>query len=276
MKKLKTFISILLFIIISIQSFSHIENSEKKDQAELELILKKCAEYCERLDNVSLHFICQEKITEEILKGNIGFVVRNIYIYDYQLIRKANKIVEQRILIKENGRKKNDLDAQLKTSRFHHKYIVFGPIGLLSQEEQKNYEYKILKEVTYKKDKAVILEALPKFPGEFNALYGKIWIRKKDFAILKIEWNQESLENFEDIEKLAEELEAKPLITFISEYEFEKNKIRFPNKYSIEESYLPRFVVGEKIIWSQTTVIYDNYKFFIVETEVKYQSRGEQ
>ena len=41
MKKLKTFISILLFIIISIQSFSHIENSEKKDQAELELILKK-------------------------------------------------------------------------------------------------------------------------------------------------------------------------------------------------------------------------------------------
>ncbi len=83
------------------------------------------------------------------------------------------------------------MDAQLKTKRFQHKFIVFGPIGLLSKKQQKNYEYKILKHVTYKKEKAVVLEALPKFPQENNALYGKIWIRKKDFAILKIEWEQE-------------------------------------------------------------------------------------
>ena len=78
------------------------------------------------------------------------------------------------------------------------------------------------------------------------------------------------MENFEEIEKIAEELNTKPKITFISEFEFEKNKIRFPNKYSVEESYIPRFEVEKKLIWSQTTVIYDAYKFFTVDTKVKY------
>ncbi len=238
------------------------------DQEELELILKKCAEYCERLNNVSLYFVCKEEIKEKIY--NFRAVEKNMYIYDYQLIRKGNSTNEQRILIKENGQEKNDLDAQLKTKRFQHKFIVFGPIGLLGQKQQKNYNYKILKNVNYKKEKAVILEASPKFPQEDDSLYGKIWIRKKDFAILKIEWEQESLRNFEIIEKLAERINAAPIITFISEFGFEKNKIRFPNKYSVEEvyRYLPRG--GRRFRMSITTVIYDNYKFFIVDTKVKY------
>ena len=258
------------------------------DQEELELILKKCEEYCERLKNVSLYFVCKEEIKEKVYNSRprSGSVVvdrsgkrlaiklppsveKNMYIYDYQLIRKGNSEDEQRILIEENGQEKNDLDAQLKTKRFQHKFIVFGPIGLLGQEQQKNYNYKILKNVNYKKEKAVILEALPKFPGEFNTLYGKIWIRKKDFAILKIEWEQESLGNFEIIEKIAERRNATPLITFISEFGFEKNKIRFPNKYSVEEIYIYRRS-GGRFLRSETTVVYDNYKFFIVDTKVIY------
>ena len=273
MGKNKAILLVIFLIFLSAQFFSQTDNPKMVDQEELELILKNCAEYCERLDNVSLYFTCNEKITEDIFKGDsfLREEGRNIYIYDYQLIRKANKIVEQRILTEENGQKRNNLDAQLKTKRFHHKYIVFGPIGLLSQEQQKNYEYKILEDVTFKGENAVILEALPKSLNGINALYGKIWIRKKDLAILKIEWNQESLENFEEIEKIAEELNTKPKITFISEFEFEKNKIRFPNKYSVEESYIALFGVKERFVWSQTTVIYDNYKFFTVETNVKYK-----
>ena len=257
-----------------------------ENQTELEKILEKCAEYCERLDNVSLYFVCKEEIKEEIqhsrrtraiLVGSAEFrgkkipppVEKNMYIYDYQLIRKGNSLDEQRILIEENGQEKNDLDAQLKTKRFHHKFIVFGPIGLLGRSQQNNYEYKILKDVTYKREKAVVLEASPKFPHDFSALYGKIWIRKKDFAILKIEWEQESLENFEEIEKVAEGLNANPRITFISEYGFEKNKIRFPNKYSVEEIYISRRG-GLRFLRSKTTVVYDNYKFFTVDTNVKY------
>ena len=261
--------------------------THSENQGDLVEILEKCAEYCERLDNVSLHFFCKEEITEEvnyprrwrsIVVDSAKFLAKkapspegkNMYLYDYQLIRKGNSLDEQRILIEENGQEKNELDAQLKTMHFHHKFIVFGPLGLLSQEQQKNYEYKILKDVTYNKEKAVILEASPKFPHEFNSLYGKIWIRKKDFAILKIEWNQESLENFEEIEKIAEMLNSTPKITFISEFGFEKNNIRFPNKYSIEEIYISR-LVGKRFIMSQTIVNYDNYKYFTVDTKVKYK-----
>ena len=237
---------------------------------ELGTILKKCAEYCERLENLSLYFVCEEAITEEISQRNLSLpaVERNKYIYDYQLIRLGNTIEERRILLKENGQKKNIVDAQLQTKRFHHKHILFGPIGLLGKKQQKNYEYKILKEVIYKKEKALILEVTPKFPEESDALYGKIWIRKKDFAILKIEWQQESLENFEGIEKIAAEFKAKPEVSFVSEYEFEENQIRFPNKYTVREVYiLPK---GTRYTYSEITVDYDNYKFFTVGTKVKY------
>ena len=288
MGKNKIILLLIFLTFLSAQFFSQTDNPKMVDQEELELILKKCEEYCERLKNVSLYFVCKEEIKEKVYNSrpSSGSVVidrsgkrlatkspppveKNMYIYDYQLIRKGNSTDEQRILIEENGQEKNDKDAQLKTKRFQHKFIVFGPIGLLGQKQQKNYDYKILKNVNYKKEKALILEALPKFPLENNALYGKIWIRKKDFAILKIEWEQESLENFELIEKLAERRNATPLITFISEFGFEKNKIRFPNKYSVEEIYIPR-PGRRRILKSKITVIYDNYKFFIVDTEVKY------
>ena len=270
MKKNRTLQSMLFLIFLSAAFISQAEISERFDQQELEIILAKCAEYCERLDNSVLYFVCEEKITEMILEGRVAFVIKNKYKYDYQLIRKANKFVEQRILTNENGQKKKELDAKLKTKRFHHKYIIFGSLGLLSRKQQKNYKYKIIRNVTYKKEKAVILEASPKTLNGINALYGKIWVRKEDCAILKIEWEQESLENFVDFEKLAEDLEAKPKITFISEFGFEKNKIRFPSKFSVEERYIPIYE-QESILWSKTTVIYDSYKFFTVETEVKYK-----
>ena len=260
------------------------------DQEKLKIILEKCGEYCEKLEKVSLYFICKEEIKEVInslyslkqtrldLEISRRFPAskeelpvstkRNVYVYDYQLIRQGNAIDERRNLIKENNRKKNIIDAQLKTRRFNHKYVILGPIGLLGREQQKNYDYKILKEVNYKREKAVVLEASPKFMEENNTLYGKIWIRNKDFNILKIEWEKESLENFEEIEKIAKALNAKPRIIFFSEYAFEKNEIMFPSKYSIEEIYI--LPGGYRYSRSKTTIIYDNYKFFTVDTKVKY------
>ncbi len=263
-------ISVFIFVLLSIQIFSQTDNPKMVNQEELELILKKCEEYCERLKNVSLFFVCKETITEEIRSrlGRLPGANKNRYVYDYQLVRQGDAIDEQRILIEQNGWKRKKKDAQLKTKRFHHKYIVFGPIGLLGQKQQEIIEYKILKEEFHEKEKIVILEASPKFPDDFNNLYGKIWIRRSDFNILKIEWEQVSLENFEGVEKIAKRLKAKPKITFVSEYAFEKNGVRFPSKYSVEENYI--LENGSRYGMSKTIVIYDNYKFFIVETEIKY------
>ena len=120
-------------------------------QSELNEILKKCAEYCQKLETSSLYYICTEEIKERIfyssrpvmgIKRHTRFFKENTYIYDYQLIRKDKKINERRILIKENGKKKNIKNAQLKTKRFYHEYVIFGPVGLLGGKQQRNFDYK--------------------------------------------------------------------------------------------------------------------------------------
>jgi len=289
MKKQVMIISFFILVVFSFPIYSQRNDSDSTDQAELEVILKKCAEYCEKLNNSVLYFVCNEKITEVINNlgpssrrrspsGRVYYfnekgetaspITKNVYIYDFQLIRKENKIRERRILLKENGKTINEEDAQLKTRRFGHKHVVFGPIGLLSEQSQQYYDYKIVKEESFKGEKVFVLEITPKPSIEIEALYGKAWVRKSDFSILKIEWNPVSVRNYEKIEELAKKLHAEPEITFVSEYDFEKNNIRFPSKYFVKEVY--RSPGWGTYLKSEIKVIYNNYKFFTVELEVKH------
>ena len=71
-----------------------------------------------------------------------------------------------------------------------------GPIGLLSEYWQQYHDYKIVKEEKFKGEKVIVIEAVPKYGYKLNQLFGKIWVRKSDFSILKIEWNQEAIENY--------------------------------------------------------------------------------
>lgn len=279
-------ISVLILIIFSIPIYSQGTSSDSGDQEELETILKKCSEYCEKLAHSVLFFVCKEEITEKIFsrfsilstRDDLkvvyyprpkGGTVKNVYVYDYQLLRKKNEFKEQRILIEENGKKKHEEDAPLKTIFFRHENIVFGPIGLLSSYWQPRHDYRILKEVKLKGDKVVIIEATPKPEYTFDHMYGKIWVRKSDFSILKIEWNQQSIKGYELVEQIAERLRAKPHLSLIAEYGFEKNEIRFPSKYFLDEVYIIKRG-GKRYRKSETVVFYKDYKFFTVEWEVKY------
>lgn len=254
---------------------------DKANQIDLEKILIKTREYCRRLDSVVFDFICKEEILE---KKNLSLVEFkhprfpspkiqlgkeiNKYIYDYQLIRKRGKIKERRILIEENGRKKYKKNAKLKHLTFYYKNVIFGPIGLLSEFSQFHHDYKIVKDEIWHGEETMVIEAIPKPSLEGYHLYGKIWVRKSDFSILKIEWDQKSLPRYQKLEKLAEKMKSEPKITLISEYDFEKNGIRFPSRFFIEEAYINK--EGKKKIVSEMDVIYRDYKFFTVETKVKY------
>ncbi len=268
MKKQRILISAIIFIVLSSQIYSQRANSNSTNQVELDTILKKCADYCENLDNVVLFFVCQEKIKEEIrLSTHTAKKERNVYVYDYQLIRKENEINERRILLEENGQKKHEKNAQLKTKIFTFKNIIFGPIDLLSEHWQQYYNYRIVKEEKLKGEKSIVIEAIPKSSFKLDYLYGKIWVRKNDFSILKIEWKQQSIKNYEIVEKTAREIGAEPQIALIAEYGFEKNGIRFPSKLFIQEAFSS---LGRRIFTRcKYTVIYDGYKFFTVETDRK-------
>jgi hypothetical protein len=266
MKKPKAFVSVIIFLVFSTHVCGQKASSHSSGQAELETILKKCAEYCEKLANSALFFVCKEKITEKISSRSAPMLtdlkpsarvytstVKRVYVYDYQLYRKGNDIKEERILLEENGKKK------------HEENIVLGPIGLLSSHWQTFHDYRILKEEKFKGDKSVVIEAVLKPEHTFHHLSGKVWVRKTDFSILKIEWLQQSIGGYERVEETAKELRAKPHLTLIAEYGFEKNGIRFPSKYSLDEDYLLRGM--RRFNQSKTVVVYNGYKFFTVETD---------
>lgn len=67
MKKGKAVIWAAFLLIVSISAQEiQTDNPDNKGQDELEKILEKCAEYCEKLTHSVLDFVCREKITEEI------------------------------------------------------------------------------------------------------------------------------------------------------------------------------------------------------------------
>ena len=266
---------LLYFVIYSIDLYSEpAPKSHANSQIELEKILKKSADYCERLASSALFFVCIEKIEEEIFTFRTygrrypTITKKNVYIYDYQLIKKGEKIEEKRILLEENGKKRNEENATLKTERFQSKRSVFGPVGLLIKDWKKKYNYQIVKEESVDRKEAIVIEVTPKGILKEDRSYGKVWVDKKDFSILKIEVNPESIVNFEFFEKEALKYGASPDIYVSHYYGIEKSGIRFPSKIIFEEDYifwgkLRRFKK------SKTVITYDSYRFFIVEVEVK-------
>jgi len=280
-----------IFLSAAILLVSSLSGSQDN---ELERILERSALYCEKLSRSVLYFVCKESIKEEIYDaatpsitirrsgsgGAYSFnsrafsrrpqrvVKKNEYLYDYQLNRKPDGIRETRILLKENRKERNEADSKLKT-KFQHKNIIMGPIGLFSFYWQLTHDYTIVKEGKFKGDRVYIIEARPNDISFETHLYGKIWVRKSDHSIMKIEWTQDGIEGYDFIQQRAEAMRLKPEITLIAEYAFEKSGIRFPSKYQIIEAY--RDSRQRKVMFSRTTVEYEDYQFFTVETEIKYQ-----
>jgi len=250
-----------------------------QDEEILARILDKCQYYCWRLGRSSLFFICREKIDErqyapplQILsnvRGGAPKVTRVVLEYDYQLVGKGESIEEKRVLLRENKKPRNEPDAELKTRLYKHKFLVFGPGGLLSEYWQPRHSYRLAGEERVGKDEAYVVEALPPGTPEPDLIYGKAWVRKKDFAILKIEWDQRCLGNYDQVLAMARTIghQAEPRLSVACTYGVEKNGIRFPDRMTIREEYWsPRGTFRV----SETSIRYEDYKFFIVETEVKY------
>jgi hypothetical protein len=112
-----------------------------------------------------------------------------------------------------------------------------------------------------------MIEALPIANVRVEHLFGKAWVRRDDFSIMKIEWNQGSMGNVQRVEEEAKRIGARPSITFVSEYAYEKNGIRVPGKYFVKEEYIHPGM--GRILVSETTVVYKDYRFLVVETEVE-------
>jgi hypothetical protein len=266
--------------------FSH-PTSPQADMEKLENILKNTQEYCERLKKVVFDFVCFENVREKVFLYNKKSITKMIegsggrylvtelklkrtktrtFLYDYQMVRKGEEGFEKRILLRENKRNKHQENAQLKLQRFAAKYLIYGPVGFLSRYWQDFFDYKIKGENAVDGRSAVRIEVVPNSIREENYSFGNVWVDRMDYSILKIEWDQRSIKDFKDkVESRAGDL--KRTVVWGALYGVDKNGIRFPSRQYIEETYTS--LSGKKHTKYTVDIVYDNYKFFIVETEVK-------
>ncbi len=258
------------------------ESADQKAASDnpLPRILEQTKTYCRRLAGASLDFICRERIDEREFSPPMRLFstmatpgrrrVTSVSLeYDYQLVRKGDSIDEKRILLSENKQPRNEPDATLKTKLYKHKYLVYGPVGLLGEAWQPKHTYAYLGEDSVGGEKAYLIEASPWGQPEPNLVYGKVWVRAKDFAVVKIEWDQRSLGNYEKVLQMARTIgrEAEPRISITGYYGVEKNGLRFLDRLTLYEDYESGSAMFRA---SETTVLYKDYRFFVVETDVKF------
>jgi hypothetical protein len=250
-------------------------------EAKLALILQKTADYCRKLENAILDFVCIEEVKEtlntvvfeeDLTRGFFRAVDRSgesTFLYEYQLIRNADKTEETRTLIEKDGRRCREKGARLGTLHFRFENVVYGPVDLLKRAHQPHFNYSFVQEEPKPKEGTIIIQAVPDPSEQEYRPFGKIWVRESDFAILKIEYDRRSLQSL--YARSQEQTQDKDETQFelTAEFDVEKNGIRFPSRLLFEEAAVGKS--GKKNVRSRAEITYKDYKFFTVTVDVDYK-----
>jgi len=267
-----------LFHAYTLASLNSQNNQEKLNE-----ILNITADYCEKVKRIALYYVCIENTKDKIFFYRSSRTIREAplgeseivpsrtltlkrmrnytYSFDYQLIKKEKELKEQRIPLKKK-KKRAELDV-----RYSAKYLVYGPVGFLSRYWQAYFNYEIVGKEQIGETLATVIKASPKPNNEENRNFARIWIDEKDGSIPQIEWEPESIVDFEGktIRSLSNELKTE--VVWKVTYGIEKNGVRFPSYQHIQE-----FLVAEdkkRYIRNEIITVFEDYKFFVVETEIK-------
>jgi len=267
-----------------------IQRDASLDQDRLRQILRSVAEYCEKVKRMALFYICVEKMADKeyffsdvtrdsgLLREERIFEVSRVahltYTYDYQLIKKGADIQEDRTLLEENGKKKNEKHVALKQTKYSAQLTIFGPVGFLSAYWQRHFNYSVIGEDRVGDVQALVIRAVPNEEREDNYQIGRVWIGP-DSQVLRVEIEPASLEDYTD-EILTSRLgDFHKRLTWTIDYSVEKNGVRFPGRQTIREEFVRTTPSGveQKTLKRETVFDYLDYKFFVVETDVEFNKK---
>jgi hypothetical protein len=289
---LRSFILLCSFLpVLSGFAISNPHDQGKTKNPEiLDTILEKTGDYCEKVKAIALFYVCKERVVDErhlfgrrnLLRFSISAledlkprrIRTKTYAYDYQLIKKEDEPKEKRILLEEDGREKYEENVEFRPVKYAGRYMVYGPVGFLSEQWQRHFDYEITGEDIIDNKKAIVIRSTPKMERQANYNFGRVWIDEKDFSILKIEYDPKSIRDYID------ELVQSPIgdlskrVEWTVHFDVEKNGVRFPSQQLIREFYVNG--AGEELLMEKITFRYEDYKFFIVETEVIYKKSSSQ
>jgi hypothetical protein len=252
----------------------------------LDSLLKKSAQYCQKLKQATFYFTCNEKVIDSHwYRGDL--VREDDYLYDYQIIREENgKMNETRKLKPASTalmkKKKRDIgkakDQEIILTNFFSSYPYLMPVSMLAEENQSKYRYRLLDRKTRARRTLYKVSVEPKEEGVMikDSNYGVVWIDEKDGSVYKIQLNPNSLDGLKQLTKLARQNRHRLKVSDVHWYEVQRKGIRFPSRTEINCSLLDwdqvtrmykRFNVDalEKM---GTVFEYKKYKFFNVNVKV--------
>jgi tetratricopeptide (TPR) repeat protein len=258
---------------------------EKLREIKLKKMLKGVGRYCHKLEESSIYFFCNERVVEKV-KVKIPFIElhpgtktikigkklsawssrTNKFTYEYQLYKEGDIIREQRHLIRAPGiQQKRRKNVSLSTLYQIHK-AFFGPVGLISHNWQHYTDYRIVDEREINGEKVTIIQCIPNSRRQENHLFGDVWIRDRDYRIIKIVWFPATLGNQNNLKSLGKLYRRNPKVTFISEFGTEKGGLNFPSRCMIMEEYFDENGDGFTRVF--ITYKYNKYRFFKVQTDI--------
>lgn len=285
--KLKLIFTIIFLIGLEssiLPKLAHSVPKPKEYSPELKKILERSGEYCERIKDIALLYVCKEKIVNTYYKfqktkyWDHFFNIPNYrekqktkktLTYDYQLIKKQDELTERRILIEENGVEKYDKNIGAPPLKYFSRYIVYGPVGFLSQYWQDYFHYYLLREEKLNGQECYVIQAVPTEPREENYNKAEIWVDREDYSILKIRWSPVSIQNYEETSPPSVTDQFQKDVIWTVTYRIEKNKVQFPDKQVIKETITN--TKGKEVLWDEIVINYMDYKFFVVETKIDYK-----
>jgi len=260
---------------------------------ELQMVLDRCAEYCLKLSESALYYICHEKIRENTkriiedtwsyggglkdLRSDQHMVVnfevlsmgkneRENFVYDYQLIKKQGAIQERRILMDKDKENIDLEDPSQGTKQIYSIKSILVPVQLLGIEHCSKYSFELADDERIKGKSAYVVKAYPKSGLTGNIKHGTVWVDKTDFRIVKTEIESNFVEGFEHILEECSHYYLNPHFKSTHYYEIEKNDLLFPCRSEIRVEY-SGFFRYKRQLKSEIKIEYDNYKFFTVETD---------
>jgi hypothetical protein len=241
-------------------------------------LLALAADYCDRLSRASLDFVCLEEVTETIYErtpqypasswGRPGWrdqVVKHDSLYDYQFVVEKGQKIEKRRILERDGIRQNGEETGLDTLTFFYTNVLFGAVDLLAASRQGFYRYEVKGRESQGGFPALVVEARPVQGLEVAANQGTVWLRQADGAVLKIVWDVTSMARTAAIQAAAKEYRGIPQVLQVTEFGLEKNGIRFPARFRIEEAYVRQ--KGKKRVRSVLDAVYRDYRFFTVEVD---------
>jgi hypothetical protein len=300
-ERLKRYLVVITLILFSIICFPK-SNTKEISQEELPKILEKTAHYCEKLKIAVFHFYCIEKVAETILgspeyRGNKAGLKNfidlskkntrlstfetwdnitrwkaptpfepksktNLYSYDYQIIKENNKIREQRLLKKANGKKVKTRTPHPQTILYSYKNAI-TPIYLLSKQNQNKFLYRLVENerIMGRKSHKISIHSKLKENSPDHPV-SIVWVDAKDFTVLKAQIYPDAIKGYDKLLKLDKFKISGLKIHDMHTFGYLRKGIRYPTKTEIRLTYKKK---------AQQLLGYGGYIYKNIQTKVQYK-----